>query len=160
MRAHIDVRLIDGDLLTTAVDLACFKHAQSFYGADLAAVDRLTKHAGLSEALFAVPSGDVRVVTTNGALAAPRAAFLGTVRLGDLRYHELRLLAARMLLVAQAEGARTLATTVHGVQAGLDESEGLPFLRSTIAPSSSPKSAHWPTLTLVTTTSASPAVMT
>ena len=123
--AHIDIRVVEGDLLATNVELACFKHAQSFYGADLAAVDRLTKHAGLSEALFAVPSGDVRVVTTNGALAAPRAAFLGTVRLGDLRYHELRLLAARMLLVAQAEGARTLATTVHGVQAGLDESEAV-----------------------------------
>lgn len=122
--AHIDIRVVEGDLLATNVELACFKHAQSFYGADLAAVERLTR-AGLVEAQFAVPSGDVRVVATAGALAAPRAAFLGTVRLGDLRYHELRLLAARMLLVAQAEGARTMATTVHGVQAGLDESEAV-----------------------------------
>jgi hypothetical protein len=123
--AHIDIRVVEGDLLTTNVELVCFKHAQSFYGADLAAVERLTAQAGLAEALFSVPSGDVRVVATAGALAAPRAAFLGTVRLGDLRYHELRLLAARMLLVAQAEGARTMATTVHGVQAGLDESEAV-----------------------------------
>ena len=111
--AHIDIRVVEGDLLATNVELACFKHAQSFYGADLAAVDRLTKHAGLSEALFAVPSGDVRVVTTNGALAAPRAAFLGTVRLGDLRYHELRLLAAR----SRWARAGRLSTTITSVSA-------------------------------------------
>lgn len=124
MAAHIDIRVVEGDLLTTQVDLVCFKHAQSFYGADAAAVHRL-RFTGLAEAEFAVLPGEARVVATSGALTAPRAAFLGTVRLGDLRYHELRLLAGRMLALGEREGARTLATTVHGVQSGLDEAEAV-----------------------------------
>ncbi|MEZ4401544.1 MAG: hypothetical protein R3B06_16080 [Kofleriaceae bacterium] len=125
MRTSIDLRLIEGDLLTIPVDLVCFKHAQSFYGVDLAAIAKLTASGAYGETDFAIASGAARVVTTDGALAAPRAAFLGTGRLGELRYHELRLLAGRMLTLAEGEGARTLATTVHGVRAGLDEAEAV-----------------------------------
>jgi hypothetical protein len=47
-------------------------------------------------------------------------------RLGSLRYNELRLLAGRMLGFAQTEArVRRLATTVHGVRAGLDEQEAV-----------------------------------
>jgi hypothetical protein len=123
--ASIEVRLIDGDILSTAVELVCFKHAQSFYGADAAAVRRLAAAGGGTDADFVVPVGQVRVVGTAGALTAPRAAFVGTVPLGDLRYHELRQLAARMLTVGEHEGAGSIATTVHGVQAGLDETEAV-----------------------------------
>ena len=119
----IELSIVDGDLLATAVDLACFKHAQSFYGADAAAVRRLVASGGHREQDFEVPLGQSRVVDTGGALAAPRAAFVGTQRLGDLRYHELRQLATRMLQVAEDERVRSLATTVHGVRAGLDEAE-------------------------------------
>ncbi len=119
----IELRLVDGDLLTTAVDLVCFKHAQSFYGADAAGVARLCAGGRYRDDDFRVADGADRVVATAGALTAPRAAFLGTARLGDLRYHELRVLASRMLAVAEREGARTVATTVHGVQSGLDADE-------------------------------------
>ncbi|MBK9036297.1 MAG: hypothetical protein IPL61_34470 [Myxococcales bacterium] len=125
MRTHIDLRLIDGDLLTTAAALVCFKHAQSFYGVDAEAVRRLTAGGRHAEHAFEVAAGDARVVDSGGALAAPRAAFLGTARLGELRYHELRLLATRMLTLAQGERVATLATTVHGVRAGLDEAEAV-----------------------------------
>ena len=67
MRAHIDVRLIDGDLLTTAVDLACFKHAQSFYGADAAAVRALTAGGRHVEHDFEVASGGAHVVASDAA---------------------------------------------------------------------------------------------
>jgi hypothetical protein len=123
--ASIEVRLIDGDILATPVDLVCFKHAQSFYGADAAAAQRLRATGASTEDELTVPVGQVRVVAAGQALAAPRAAFLGTARLGDLRYHELRQLALRMLNVADTEGARTIATTVHGVRAGLDETEAV-----------------------------------
>ncbi len=125
MAATIELQLIDGDIVTTPADLVCFKHAQSFYGADWAAVSRLIASGRYTEHEFEVAAGDARVVTTDGALAAPRAAFLGTVRLGELRYHELRLLAARMLTLAADHHARTMATTVHGVRAGLDETEAV-----------------------------------
>lgn len=125
MAAYFDLRLIDGDLLTTAADLVCLKHAQSLYGVDQAAVAALVARGAAVEHELAAAPGAVVVVDTRGALTAPRAAFLGTVRLGELRYHELRILAGRMLALGQREGAARLATTVHGVRAGLDEDEAI-----------------------------------
>lgn len=126
MRSTIDVHLIEGDVLTTPCDLACFKHAQSFYGADEAAVSAIAKRTGSSWAGFEVAAGEVKGFDSAGALTAPRVAFFGTDRLGSLRYHELRLLAGRMLTYAQTQpGLKRLATTVHGVRAGLDEHEAV-----------------------------------
>lgn len=125
MRSTIDVQLLEGDLLSTTCDLACFKHAQSFYGADESAVTAITKRTGTSPSLFMVPPGEVKVFDSAGALAAPQVALFGTGRLGQLRYHELRLLSGRMLAFAEGRRARRLATTVHGVRAGLDEHEAI-----------------------------------
>ncbi len=126
MRTTIDVHLLDGDVFTTRADLACFKHAQSFYGADEAAVSAITQRTGQSFTDYEVSAGDVKVFDSRGALTAPRAAIFGTPRLGLLRYHELRQLAGRMVVLAQRESnVRRLATTVHGVRAGLDEQEAI-----------------------------------
>lgn len=126
MRSTIDVHVLEGDILTTQADLACFKHAQAFYGADEAAVSAITNRSKGSWNDFEVANGDVKVFDSRGALAAPVVAFFGTARLGSLRYHELRLLAGRMLACAQAQPAvKRLATTVHGVRAGLDEHEAV-----------------------------------
>ncbi|MDX2011352.1 MAG: hypothetical protein SFW67_14220 [Myxococcaceae bacterium] len=125
MRSSIDVQLLDGDVLQTDADVACFKHAQSFYGADEAAVSAITKRTGGSSAAFEVSAGEVKVFDTHGALTSPKAAIFGTPRLGLLRYHELRQLAGRMLALGQREAVKRLATTVHGVRAGLDEQEAV-----------------------------------
>lgn len=126
MRSTIDLHLVEGDLLSVATDLACFKHAQAFYGADEVAVSAIANRAGRSWSDFEVPVGDVRTFETLGALTAPRAALFGTERLGRLRYHELRLLAARMLSFSQTQApVKRIATTVHGVRAGLDEHEAV-----------------------------------
>ncbi|MCA2977127.1 MAG: hypothetical protein INH37_02455 [Myxococcaceae bacterium] len=126
MRSFIDVHLVEGDVLTTPADLACFKHAQAFYGADDEAVTAVARRSGSSPAAFEVLQGAVKVFDTHGALRAPRFAIFGTAPLGRLRYHELRALAGRMLALAQGErGARRLVTTVHGVRAGLDEQEAV-----------------------------------
>lgn len=126
MRSTIDVHLIEGDILATACDLACFKHAQSFYGADEAAVSAITKRTGASPAAFETPAGEVKVFDSAGGLAAPHVAIFGTDRLGALRYHELRMLAGRMLGHGQTQKTvKRLATTVHGVRAGLDEHEAV-----------------------------------
>lgn len=125
MRSTIDVQLLEGDLLATPCDLACFKHAQSFYGVDESAVTAITKRTGASPSAFMVPLGEVKAFESAGALTAPQVALFGTNRLGLLRYHELRLLSGRMLAFAQSRGTRRLATTVHGVRAGLDEHEAI-----------------------------------
>lgn len=112
-------------MLSASTDLVCLKHAQSFYGADEVAVSAIANRSGRSWNDFEVPIGEVRTFETRGALTAPRAAFFGTDRLGTLRYHELRLLAGRMLSFAQTQPIKRLATTVHGVRAGLDEQEAV-----------------------------------
>jgi hypothetical protein len=126
MRSSIDVHLLDGDVLKAPGDLVCLKHAQAFYGADEEAVSAITQRTGGSFAAFEVSIGEVKVFEAHGALAAPKVAIFGTPRLGQLRYHELRLLAGRMLALGQREaGTRRLVTTVHGVRAGLDEQEAI-----------------------------------
>lgn len=126
VRSTIDLHLIEGDVLSAACDLTCFKHAQAFYGADEVAVSAIANRSGRSWNDFEVPIGEVRSFETLGAMTAPRAAFFGTDRLGTLRYHELRLLAGRMLSFAQTQpSVKRMATTVHGVRAGLDEQEAV-----------------------------------
>lgn len=112
-------------MLSASTDLVCLKHAQSFYGADEVAVSAIANRSGRSWNDFEVPIGEVRTFETVGALTAPRTAFFGTCRLGSLRYHELRLLAGRMLSFAQTQAVKRIATTVHGVRAGLDEQEAV-----------------------------------
>ncbi len=126
MRSTIDVHLLEADILTLGVDLACFKHAQAFYGADEAAVSAITHRTKGSWNDFEVPIGEVKLFDSRGALAAPAVAFFGTARLGSLRYHDLRLLSGRMLACAQGmPTVKRVATTVHGVRAGLDEHEAV-----------------------------------
>ncbi len=69
MRSTIDVHLIEGDILATQCDLACFKHAQSFYGADEAAVSAIATRTGASWATFEISVGEVKVFDT--ASSAP-----------------------------------------------------------------------------------------
>lgn len=126
MRSSLDVHLLEGDVLATPCDLVCFKHAQSFYGADEAAVSAIANRTGASWADFEAKPGEVKDFDGAGVLAAPRAAFFGTGRLGALRYHDLRVLAERMLAhTHQRPEVKRLATTVHGVRAGLDEHEAV-----------------------------------
>ena len=66
MVASIELRITDGDVLDTGVDLVCFKHAQSFYGADAVAVRRLTASGHFAEHEFEVQAGQVKVVATGG----------------------------------------------------------------------------------------------
>lgn len=126
MRSSFDVHLVEGDILSTACDLACFKHAQAFYGADEAAVAAMAQRNRRPWNDFEVSMGEVRAFETGSALTAPLAAIFGTENLGRLRYHELRSLAGRMLAFAQTRPeVKRVATTVHGVRAGLDEQEAI-----------------------------------
>jgi hypothetical protein len=73
-----------------------------------------------------VPVGDARFVETRGALTAPLALFVGTVRLNQLGYHEIRQFAVRALKALESRpSVRHLASTVHGPNYGLDEDEAV-----------------------------------
>lgn len=123
MSAALDVVLEAGDITATRADVVLLKHAQSFYGADQAVALRLEK-AGVPMALFSVPVGEHAFVETRGAIGAPLALFLGTVKLGNFGYHEIRQFAARALKALESRsGIRHIACTVHGPNYGLDEDE-------------------------------------
>ncbi|MFY0567665.1 hypothetical protein ACN28E_28090 [Archangium lansingense] len=123
MSAALDVVLEAGDITATRADVVLLKHAQSFYGADQAVANRL-EGVGVSMARLSVPVGSHAFVDTNGAIAAPLALFLGTVRLGHFGYHEIRQFADRALKALESRpGIRHIACTIHGPNYGLDEDE-------------------------------------
>lgn len=123
MSAALDVVLEAGDIIDSRADVVLLKHAQGFYGADQAVARRL-ESIGVSSSQLEVPVGEYRFVDTGGRIGAPLALFLGTVRLGQFGYHEIRQFAARALKALESrEGVRHIACTVHGPGYGLDEDE-------------------------------------
>ncbi len=59
-------------------------------------------------------------------MPAPLALFVGTVRLGDFGYHEIRQFTARALKALESRsGLKHVAGTVHGPNYGLDEDEAV-----------------------------------
>ena len=123
MSAALELVLEAGNITDTRADVVLLKHAQSFYGADLAVASRLVQ-AGIPMASFSVPIGDHVFIETRGTIGAPLALFLGTVKLGKFGYHEIRQFAARALKALESRpDIRHIACTVHGPNYGLDEDE-------------------------------------
>src|SRR5690349_13484103 len=96
MSVALDLVLEAGNITDTRADVVLLKHAQSFYGADQAVASRLVQ-VGIPMTSFSVPIGDHAFIETRGAIGAPLALFLGTVKLGKFGYHEIRQFAARAL---------------------------------------------------------------
>lgn len=123
--SRIDVVVTHGDILATQADVVVMKHAQSFYTLDGQVAARLGD-VGIPREQLELAAGETRFIETKGALGAPVALFIGTVRLGKLGYFDLRQLAAKALSALEArEGVKHLACTVHGANAGLDEEEAV-----------------------------------
>jgi hypothetical protein len=125
MSTALELVLEAGDITETREDVALCKYAQRFYGASEAVSKRLSA-AGVQLSELEVTPGDFRFVETRGALTAPLALFIGTVRLGQFGYHEIRQLSVRALKALESRpGLRHLASTVHGPNYGLDEDEAV-----------------------------------
>ncbi|MFP2932033.1 hypothetical protein ACLESO_44090 [Pyxidicoccus sp. 3LG] len=123
MSASLELVLEVGDVADTSADVVLFKYAQRLYGAAGAAAKRL-EAAGVPSSQVEVLPGQYRFVETRGALASPLALFLGTVRLGDFGYHEIRQFSQRALKALESHtGLKHVAGTVHGPNYGLDEDE-------------------------------------
>ncbi|HZI16157.1 MAG TPA: hypothetical protein VE153_37680 [Myxococcus sp.] len=124
MSEALDVVLEVGDVVETSADVVLLKYAQKLYGASGAVAARL-EAAGLEPAQLEVKPGEHRFVETRGTLPAPLALFVGTVRLGDFGYHEIRQFTGRALkaLETRADAVQHMAGTVHGPNYGLDEDE-------------------------------------
>ncbi len=125
MSTVLELALEVGDIQDAPSDVALFKYAQSFYGAAGVAAKRLAA-TGTPAAQLEVLPGQLRFVETKGALVPPLALFLGTVRLSEFGYHEIRQFSVRALKALEArEGVRHVTTTVHGPNYGLDEDEAV-----------------------------------
>ncbi|WP_233609932.1 hypothetical protein [Corallococcus sp. AB049A] len=121
----LDVVVDLGDVGETAADAVLLKYAQGFHGAD-GAVARRLEGAGVGMDTFDLLPGDHRFIETRRCLGAPVVLFLGTVRLRQFGYHEIRQFSVRALqLLESRQDVRHLACTVHGPNYGLDEDEAV-----------------------------------
>ena len=128
-RGSIDFTVEWGDIGEVKADVAAFKFAQYYYGADLMMATRLTE-AGVPQESFRPTMdeiGDYRFVETKNTIEAPHALFVGTAILRFFGYQQIREFAARVLssLADVAPDTRHLAMTLHGPGRSLDEIEAL-----------------------------------
>jgi hypothetical protein len=114
-----------GDILTFDADVAAFKYAQAFYGADLAAAKALAGASAGDIRNWELAVGEHRFVDTRGALRAPTALFVGVEPLEQMGYKSIRAFAGSVIeaVAGSPEPVRRLAMTVHGPGFGLDEVE-------------------------------------
>jgi hypothetical protein len=125
MSTALELVVEAADITEMRADVALFKYAQSFYGAAGAVAEQLIKTGIPASELAALP-GDCRFVETRGGIKAPLVLFLGTVRLGQFGYHEIRQFAVRALKALESRsGVRHVVSTVHGPNYGLDEDEAV-----------------------------------
>lgn len=125
MAPHVSV--VKDDVTSVAADVLLLKYAQRFYGADEAVAVRLFQQGVCKEADIAPAEGDFRLVETKGTIPAQRVLFVGTPRLEDFRYRQIRQFARRAIeiLAQQKFSIAKLTTTVHGANYGLDIEETL-----------------------------------
>lgn len=123
----VQFTVVEGDITKIDADVIALKYAQSFYGADRIVADRLmTAKAVNDDQVWPEVSGYI-YVKTKGAVKATHALFVGTPRLRQMGYKQLREFSARTLsaLAETAPETRHLAMTIHGPGFGLDEIEAL-----------------------------------
>jgi len=125
MSTALELVVEAGDITEASADVALFKYSQRLYGASGLVAQRLAS-VGVPSSQLEVAPGDFRFVETRGAITAPLVLFLGTVRLGQFGYHEIRQFAVRALKALESRpGLRHLVSTVHGPNYGLDEDEAV-----------------------------------
>lgn len=123
---HVRFTVAHGDVRTARVDLVALKFAQQLWGADLAVAQVLIEAGVLRDEREIRPRpGDVQVIETRGAIAAPRVAFIGTPPLHEIGYDDLREFGRTAVRVADRVPASHVALTIHGPGFGLDDVEAL-----------------------------------
>ncbi len=120
----VEIDVEEGDVVTFEADVLVLKHAQAFFGADLAVARKLLS-AGFELTDLAPPPGESALVEAPGVTGADGVLFVGVEELYDFRYREIRAFSRRAL---QALGSRRprsshVALTIHGPGYGLDEVE-------------------------------------
>lgn len=123
----LQLSVVRDDVASQVSEVLLLKHAQGFYGADEAVAVRLTRGGACREEDLRPAVGEFRLIETTGAIAPQKVLFLGTQRLGQFRYPEMRIFARKAIeaLSREAPDIKRLTTTVHGANTGLDIEEAL-----------------------------------
>jgi hypothetical protein len=116
------VEIQNSDVLDFRCDVLALKYAGALYGADEAVAERMG--SDFANRLPLHP-GSHLLVPTQGVIKADYALFVGVAPLWQFDYQGIRDLARRALEItaSQKPDTRHLAMTIHGVGAGLDETE-------------------------------------
>ena len=120
----MEVFILTGDALDVSTEVLVLKYAQTLYGVDGLAVDRLVT-AGFRVRESLPKPGKYRLVDTRGQLGAAKVLFVGVEPLRDFGYGAIREF-ARRALSSLAETMPTMSDvtfTLHGAGYGLDEFE-------------------------------------
>jgi hypothetical protein len=112
------------DIMTYPADVAAFKYAQSFHGADGHAA-ALLRNEGIDESDYTPYPGEYSLIASQNALTAEKVLFVGTERLKLIGYEGYQRLAVEILkaLHTDAPDTKHLVMTFHGGGHGLDENE-------------------------------------
>ncbi|MCA9130202.1 MAG: hypothetical protein KDB22_24110 [Planctomycetales bacterium] len=123
----IEISVQCADVANVPADLLLLKHSQNFYGADQAIAARLTERGLCWELDISPATGEHVLIESGAAIAASQTLFIGTPRLREFRYREMKQFARRAIeLIGENRlPVSTLTTTVHGAGYGLDVAESL-----------------------------------
>jgi hypothetical protein len=124
MAQTVQVAIEQGDITTIDADVIALKFAQSPHGTDRLVANKLVA-LGIAPDSLRPSIGHSRLVTTNGAVAARSALFVGTPSIYDMTYTDVRALANRALSGLKTVAPQTahVVMTIHGPGFGLDEIE-------------------------------------
>jgi hypothetical protein len=122
---EIEIHVEAGDVTDFAADALLLKYARGFHGADQEVAVALQRSGAAELAGIDPKPGEVALVRSNRAIPAEQVLFVGTARLSQLRYAEVRqvVTAGLAALKQQAPATQHVALTLHGPNIGLDESQ-------------------------------------
>ena len=122
----LEFALVEGDITVHQAEVAIFKYAQGFYGADSAVAKHLFE-TGLDRTRLRPPAGGFDIANTMEALAARQVLYVGVPSLSSFGYPQIRSFTslAMRILAEQLPHVRHAAMTLHGPNYGLDEIEAV-----------------------------------
>lgn len=120
----MNVQVTEGDITLAKVDVLALKYAEEHHGVDNLVHKRLLD-AGVPDVDMRPARDSFSLVPARNAVGAYEVMFVATAGLPELGYADLRRLARAMLayLRLARPNVRSVATTVHGPNFGLDEGE-------------------------------------
>ena len=123
----VEIEVVRSDVTEVVADVLLLKYARRFYGADEVVAFRLANADVCREEDINPEVGIGCSLDPGDVLGAKQVLFIGTPRLRDFRYKEMREFACRAVeeLANQNSNAQSIATTAHGAGYGLDIEESL-----------------------------------